>query len=153
LVRASFLMAQTLNDVQFFHCSCFYIMCSFQFSSWSKINPKTRWWCVISIATLLIHILILGVRPRTRFLLCMNIDFVFSADILNPFSLVYLMTLSAVFLSMASATLGSLCLVCIIQSFAYHNLEITILSFTEINSSINKRKFLDHPNIFYFKLL
>jgi hypothetical protein len=76
------------------------LMCFFQFSRWSKINLKIRWWFVISISTCLIQILILGPRSKTRFLLWMNIDFVVSADILNPFSSVHLMTLSTVFLSL-----------------------------------------------------
>jgi hypothetical protein len=58
--------AYTFIYVQFFHCSCLYIFDVFL----PKINPKMRLCFVVLISTLLIQILILGVRSRTRFLLC-----------------------------------------------------------------------------------
>jgi hypothetical protein len=73
------------------------VMYSFQFSRWSKINLMMRWWFFILIFSLLIQILIL--ISNTRFLLRINIDFVFSADILNPFSFVHLMIFSLLFWS------------------------------------------------------
>jgi hypothetical protein len=94
------------------------LMCSFQYCRWVKINPKMQWSFVISITSLLIQTLIMGLPSRNR--MWMNIDFVFlgwysKSIFISPFN----DFVHSFFKSSFCHSYGSLRLVYIIQSSAY----------------------------------